>query len=189
MIKRQVYTENTPLEDALSRWTGELSERGLLAPLEGEMVLVEDSRCRITAEAVAARLFSPTYHGSAMDGVAVRCTETLGASETSPKRLKIGQEAVFVDTGDPLPEGMDAVIMIEDVDRCGEDEIEIMASTTPYQHVRTLGEDIVATELILSENHRIRPVDMGAMLAGGVTEVLVRRLPVVEVIPTGDELV
>ncbi len=189
MIKRQVYTENTPLEDALSRWTEELSDHGLLDPLGGEMVSVEDSRGRITAEAVAARLFSPTYHGSAMDGVAVHCTETLGASEISPKRLKIGQHVVFVDTGDPLPEGMDAVIMIEDVDRCGEDEIEIIASATPYQHVRTLGEDIVATELILPENHRIRPVDVGAMLAGGVTEVLVRRLPIVEVIPTGDELV
>ncbi len=189
MIKRQVYTENTPLADALSRWRNELSAHGLLSPLAGETVSVDDALGRITAEAVVARLFSPTYHGSAMDGVAVRCTATLGASETSPKRLKIGQDALFVDTGDPLPSGMDAVIRIEDVDRCSEDEIEIIAPATPYQHVRTLGEDIVATELILPENHRIRPVDVGAMLAGGVTEVLVRRFPVVEVIPTGDELI
>ena len=189
MIKRQVYPENSPLADALAKWTSELSGRGLLEPLPGEPIPVDASLGRITAEAVAARISSPTYHGSAMDGVAVRFTDTLGASETSPKRLSIGEKAIFVDTGDPLPSGMDAVIMIEDVDRCSETEIEITAPATPYQHVRTMGEDIVATELIIPENHRIRPVDMGAMLAGGLTEVRVRRFPVVEVIPTGDELV
>ncbi len=189
MVKRQVYPENSPLADALAKWASELAGRGLLEPLAGELIPVDASLGRITAEAVIARISSPTYHGSAMDGVAVRFTDTLGASETSPKRLPIGEEAVFVDTGDPLPAGMDAVIMIEDVDRCSETEIEITAPATPYQHVRTMGEDIVATELIIPENHRIRPVDMGAMLAGGVTDVRVRRLPIVEVIPTGDELV
>jgi putative molybdopterin biosynthesis protein len=124
-----------------------------------------------------------------MDGVAVRFADTIGAMETSPKRLKLGKDALYVDTGDVLPEGMDAVVMIEYVDHCGKDEIEIIAPATPYQHVRTVGEDLVATELILPANHRIRPVDMGAMLAGGMTEVRVRPKPVVAVLPTGSELV
>jgi putative molybdopterin biosynthesis protein len=189
MIKRQIYPENTPLADALAKWMEVLSSQGLLQPLAGETISVDDALGRITAEAVAARSSSPTYHASAMDGVAVRSADTLGTSETSPKQLKIGRDALFVDTGDPLPAEMDAVIMIEDVDQTGEAVIEIIAPATPYQHVRTLGEDIVATELILPENHKIRPMDMGAMLAGGVTEISVRRSPVVEVVPTGDELV
>ncbi len=189
MVKRQIYPESTSLDQALSLWEKILSSHGADSPLPGELIPVDDALGRITSEAVIARLSSPSYHGSAMDGVAVRFSDTLGASETTPVRLKIGREALFVDTGDPLPEGMDAVIMVEDLERSGEDEIEIIAPVTPYQHVRTMGEDMVATEMILPENHKIRPVDVGAVLAGGVTEIRVRRRPVVAVIPTGNELV
>ncbi len=145
-----------------------------------------------------------------MDGYAVRFADTFGASEKTPKRLKIGEQAVYVDTGDPMPEGFNAVIMIEDVnivkgkdlpplnpplakggkERGGDpDFIEIISSATPWQHVRVIGEDIVATELILPENHRIRPSDIGAMLAGGHIEVAVRRKPKTVIIPTGTEIV
>ncbi len=188
-MKRQVYPDSTSLEEALKVWQEQLVAAGFDRPLEGETVPVDLSLGRITAVAVTALRSSPTYHGAAMDGVAVRFADTLGASETHPVRLHVGRQAVFVDTGDPLPGPMDAVIMIEEIDRCGEDEIEILAPATPYQHVRRIGEDIVATELILPENHPIRPVDLGAMLAGGVEEVRVRRRPVVAVLPTGNELV
>ncbi len=188
-MKRQVYPDSTSLSEALRVWQEQLAAVGLDRPLKGETVPVDLSLGRITAEAVTASRSSPTYHGAAMDGVAVRFTDTLGASETRPVRLKVGSQACFVDTGDPLPGTMDAVIMIEEIDRCGEDEIEILAPATPYQHVRRIGEDIVSTELILPENHPIRPVDQGAMLAGGVEEVRVRRRPVVAVLPTGNELV
>jgi putative molybdopterin biosynthesis protein len=174
---------------------------------------VKDSLGRITAGAVIAKISSPFYHSSAMDGYAVRFADTFGASETSPKRLSIGEQAVYVDTGDPMPDGFNAVVMIEDVNiisnqtlpphptltkggqegvkggRNITEYIEIITPATPWQHVRVIGEDIVATELILPENYKIRPVDIGAMLAGGHTEVVVRRKPRVVIIPTGTEIV
>jgi putative molybdopterin biosynthesis protein len=124
-----------------------------------------------------------------MDGYAVRFIDTFGASEVRPKRLAAPSQAVPLDTGDPMPDGFDAVIMIEDVEKISESEIEILKPATPWQHVRLVGEDIVATELIISENHIIRPVDMAAMIASGHTHIMVRRQPVVSIIPTGTELV
>ncbi|MDX1763319.1 MAG: molybdopterin biosynthesis protein [bacterium] len=188
-MKRQVFPESTPLAEAQEIWAAQLRRLGVLQPLSGEPVPVDEAFGRITAEAVSARQSSPAYHGSAMDGVAVRFVDTFGATEKSPKRLKLGQDARYVDTGDPLPAGTDAVIMVEDIEHCAEDEIEIIAAATPYQHVRMVGEDLVATELIVPENHRIRSVDLGALLAGGLVEVPVRRKPRVMVIPTGTELV
>jgi putative molybdopterin biosynthesis protein len=135
-----------------------------------------------------ARLSSPHYHAAAMDGVAVRAVDTAGASETSPGRLRLGENAFPVDTGNALPAGCDAVIMAEDLTEQGE-ELEILASVAPWQHVRPIGEDIVATEMLLPAGHRIRAVDAGALLAGGNTTVLVRKKTVVTIIPTGNELV
>lgn len=189
MTKRQVYIEPTPLDDALSIWMAALKERGLTDPLPGAVLPVDDALGRITAEAVSARISSPYFHSAAMDGVAVRFSDTIGASDGNPKKLKVGDQAVYVDTGDPMPEGMDAVIMVEDIDEIEDGHIEIIEPATPWQHVRIIGEDIVATELIVPENHELRPVDLAALLAGGVVEVKVRRRPRVVVIPTGNELV
>ncbi len=198
MRKRKIYLENIPLSDALDLWSKKLKEAGLDKPLPGEKISVDNSLGRVTAEAVSAKISSPFYHASAMDGYAVKFADTFGASETKPKSLKIGEQAIYVDTGDPMPDGFDAVIMIEDVNVVkeqgargkGQDEfIEIIEPVTPWQHVRTIGEDIVATELILPENHIIRPVDIGALLGGGITEIVVRRKPKVVIIPTGTELV
>jgi molybdopterin molybdotransferase/putative molybdopterin biosynthesis protein len=204
-MSREVYLEGTPLAEALGKWLEKIESEGAGRPLSGETIRVKDSLGRITAEAVIAKISSPFYHSSAMDGYAVRFAETFGASETNPKRLLIGEQAVYVDTGDPLPDGFNAVIMIEDINviktkskeqraesnelRTQNEFIEIIAPATPWQNVRVIGEDIVATELILSENYIIRPVDLGAMLAGGHTEVMVRRKPKVVIIPTGTEIV
>ncbi|MDQ7786407.1 MAG: molybdopterin biosynthesis protein [Thermodesulfovibrionales bacterium] len=196
-MSRNIYLESTPLQEALSAWFGRLRSEGRLYPLGGERIPVADSLGRVTAEAVMAVISSPFYHSSAMDGYAVRFHDTFGASERSPKRLKTGEQAVYVDTGDPLPNGFNAVIMIEDVniikdqhpEGTGEHSIEIISPVTPWQHIRVIGEDIVATELILPENQRIRPVDLGAILAGGHTEVTVRKRPMVVIIPTGTEIV
>ncbi len=206
-MSREIYLEGTPLEEALEKWLRKLDSEKAVRPLSGETVQVKDSLGRVTAEAVIAKISSPFYHSSAMDGYAVRFLDTFGASETNPKRLLIGKQAVYVDTGDPLPDTFNAVIMIEDVNTIssqknlispsfpGEEDggiyeyIEIISPATPWQNVRVIGEDIVATELILPENYRVRPVDIGAMLAGGHTEVLVRRKPKVAIIPTGTEIV
>ena len=206
-MSREIYLEGTPLDEALTKWLSRFDSEESGRPLPGEIIHVKDSLGRITAEAIIAKISSPFYHSSAMDGYAVRFVDTFGASETSPKRLRTEEQAVYVDTGDPMPDGFNAVIMIEDVNIIRNAEygmrnadyseiqnpnsefIEIISPATPWQNVRVIGEDIVATELILPENHRIRPVDTGAMLAAGYTEVAVRRKPKVVIIPTGTEIV
>lgn len=189
MSGRNIYLENTPLEEAYTRYMEKLQEAGALEPPDVEYMTVDEALGRVTAAPVFARISSPHYHASAMDGIAVRAADTFGASETAPVRLKLGSQAFPVDTGDPLPEDCDAVIMIEQVHRTAEDKVEIIAGAAPWQHIRPLGEDMVATEMIVPANHRLRPIDIGGILAGGITEVAVRALPQVAVLPTGTELV
>lgn len=216
------YLEDIPLEEALARWFAALAQAGLDQPLPGEAVALADAAGRITAEPVWALISSPHYHAAAMDGYAVRAEETHGASETRPVYLRIGEQAFYVDTGDPLPPGTNAVIMVEDVQvreeedrRIGESanheaqitnhesrstsheprvtapvrHIEILAPVAPWQHVRPMGEDMVATELILPANHRLRPQDIGAAAGAGHAGLTVRRRPRVAIQPTGTELV
>jgi putative molybdopterin biosynthesis protein len=207
-MKQKIYLESMPLDEALKMLDERLQREGIDGPLSSETVSVADSLGRITAEAVSAKLSSPFYHAAAMDGYAVRFAETFGASEREPKILRMNEQALYVDTGDPMPEGFNAVIMIEEVNIVSDERsaisdqneqpklktgdaklIEIIAPATPWENVRTIGEDIVATELIVPENHAIRPVDIGALLAGGLTEIRVRRRPRIAIIPTGDEIV
>jgi putative molybdopterin biosynthesis protein len=188
-MPRRYYLEDLALDEAWLRFETALTRAGGVDPPPAERVPLSEALGRITAEPVWAHLSSPHYHAAAMDGVAVRAADTAGATETTPRRLKIGEQAIWVDTGDPLPSGTDAVIMAEHVHTVVEEIIEIMAAAAPWQHVRPLGEDIVATELVLPENHRLRPVDLGALAAAGHTSVSVRRRPRVAIIPTGTELV
>ena len=194
---RKIYLESTPLQEARKKWFERLNSEHAFRPLSGEKIKIINSLGRITSEPVYARISSPFYHSSAMDGYAVKFTDTFGALERTPKRLRVGEHAVPVNTGNPLPEGFNAVVMIEDVNIINEkgagdsnhEFIEIISPVTPWQHVRVIGDDIVATELIIHENHKIRPVDIGAMLASGHVEVMVRKRPRVVIIPTGNEIV
>lgn len=188
-MTRKVYLDDLPLEKAKESYFAYLQEIGALSTGTPELVSAEDSLSRITAAPVYARNSSPHYHASAMDGVAVHSSSTYGASESTPVQLSVGKEAVLVDTGDPLPAGFDSVIMIEDIHYITSDLIEIIHPATPWQHIRPVGEDIIATEMILPANHRIRPIDIGAFLAGGVDNVFVRPCPKVVLLPTGSELV
>ncbi len=181
--QRQRYLHNTPVIEARQRFLDR--EWGTCRE---EIIAVNKAVGRVTATAVFAGISSPHYHAAAMDGVAVRACVTTGASETSPLRLRLGEQAVPVDTGNILPEGYDAVIMAEDLVELG-DEVEIEAAVAPWQHVRPIGEDIVATEMLLPSGHVIRGVDAGAMLAGGLATVTVHGRPSVALIPTGNELV
>ena len=186
---RRYYLSDIPLEDALEQYLGALEGAGALEHTQSEIVALNSARGRVTAEPVWANISSPHYDSAAMDGIAVRASDTVGATETSPLQLAVGKQAVWVDTGDPVPDGFDAVIMVEVVHEVDGNTLEIQSPAAPYQHVRPLGEDIVATELVLPENHTLRPVDLGACAAAGLSELPVRRKPSVAVIPTGNELV
>ena len=201
-----VYLHDIPLPEAKNRLRSALEEAGLWKVLGVvEIPLDEHAVGRVLAEPVWAKICSPHYHASAMDGFAVRAAETLGAAPSTPIQLSVSHsqlpaQAVYVDTGDPLPEGFDAVIPIENVeplDESGEVSanlrrpafIRIRAAVPPWSHVRPMGEDIVATQLVLPAGHTLRPVDLGAIAASGHQTVRVARRPRVAVLPTGTELV
>ncbi len=153
-----------------------------------ESIAVDDCLGRITAEPVFAFRSSPSYNAAAMDGIAIRFADLSEANEASPIRL-LKRQYLPVNTGNSIPQGFNAVVMIEDVHQVTESEVELHMPATPWQHVRTIGEDLVATELILPEGHKIRPIDQGAMLSTGITEIKVQRPPMAHVIPTGSELI
>ncbi|MBI4493992.1 MAG: molybdopterin biosynthesis protein [Chloroflexi bacterium] len=189
MARRKVYLEDIPLDEAYRRFWQALERVGGARPRPGEAVPVAEALGRVTAAPVWARLSVPHYHAAAMDGAAIRAADTVGASETAPIRLRLGEQATWVDTGDPLPPGADAVVMLEHLQQVGEAEIELMQPVAPWQHVRPIGEDIVATELVLPEGRRLGPVDLGAIAASGSISVVVRQQPRVAILPTGTELV
>ncbi len=188
-MDRKVYLEDLPLEEAFGRFMDHLRRTGALEPCRAEVIPVEEAQGRVTAGPVYARLSSPHYNASGVDGVAVRSQDTYGASETSPVHLAVGEQAAVVDTGDPLPPGFDAVIMIEDVHWVREGVVEIIEAVPPRQHVRVVGEDFVAADMLLPAGHTVRPVDIGALITGGVREIAVRARPRVALLPTGTELV
>ncbi|HEX8967619.1 MAG TPA: molybdopterin biosynthesis protein, partial [Chloroflexota bacterium] len=189
MPTRQTYLEDIPLEEAQARFWTALARVGALEPLAGESVSVNEALGRVTAEPLFARWSVPHYHAAAMDGIAVRAEDTLGATETAPLELSLGTQATWVDTGDPLPPDTNAVIMVEQVQDLGGGRLEILSAVAPWQHVRSMGEDLVATELVVPENHPLSAVDLGALTAAGHLTISVRRRPRVAILPTGSELI
>ncbi len=186
MAKRRIYLKMKPLPEALSLFLATVPEEGVMP---AERLPTEKALGRITAGAVFARLSAPGFHCAAMDGIAVKASDTYGASEERPVRLREGKNFRYVNTGNAMPPETDAVVMIEFVNPVGEGEVEIDKATYPWQHVRKVGEDIVATELILPEGERLNAYEVGALITAGIYEVLVRRKPRVAIIPTGTELV
>jgi putative molybdopterin biosynthesis protein len=211
-LKRNIYLNKLTLKEAQKIWYKSLLKYKLAQPLKGELASTEDSLGRVTAEPVFAKISSPHYQAAAMDGVVVRARDTYQASESYPRKLRVDRDFYFINTGNPIPFGFDAVIKIEDINPVGKigqreikkkdialdladreegsiEEIMIFSSAFPGQHIRNIGEDLVANQLIIPINQRIRPVDLGALLAGGVNQLLVRKKPKVAVIPTGYELI
>jgi len=184
-MKRHVYLAMKGLEEAREIFSGVWN--GKRTP--SEKIQVEDALGRVTSEPVFAGVSAPTYHSAAMDGIAVKAEETYGASEKSPELLKIGDSAFWINTGQALPGGCNAVIMIEKVHQTDDNTIEIRSPAYPWQHIRKVGEDIVATQLLFPQNHVVRSYDMGAMISSGIFTIMVRKRPGVAIIPTGSELV
>lgn len=212
-MKRNIYLSKLTLEEAQEKFNKALTDLGINQPSKGEKVSTENSLKRVTAEPIFAKISSPHYQAAAMDGVVVRARDTYGASESSPLKLRINENFYFINTGNPIPFGFDAVIKIEDINPVnkgtshrelkkenineltkneedeGIEEIIIFSPVPPGQHIRNIGEDIVANQLIIPINHLIRPIDIGALLSGGIGHLLVRQKPKVAIIPTGDELI
>lgn len=181
---RKIYLDSLPRREAEKIFLKNISLRERV-----EEVPVGEALGRVTAEAVFAKTSLPVYPASAMDGIAVQAGATFGANDQNPVILEESVHYVTVDTGDPLPDGFDAVIKVEDIQPRGDAQVEILAPAAPGQHVRPVGEDVVMGEIIVPAYHRLSPPDLGAILAGGLTKVQVLAKPRVVVIPTGDELV
>lgn len=185
-FKRTIYLKMKTLQEARGILFQTFAD---LPPLSIEKISVPDAVGRVLAEPAYARLSSPNFHLAAMDGLAVKAESTFGATASTPRVLGVGSEAFYVNTGHRLPKNTNAVVMVEHVNELDEAHIEIEAPIFPWQNVRRVGEDIVATELLFPQNHLITPYCVGALLAGGVFSVNVKARPRVLIIPTGSELV
>jgi len=182
------FIRDVPAARALEAWQAAMGAAGCPERLPAITVPVAEAAGLVTAAPVWATRSSPPFDAAGMDGIAIRAADTLGASETSPVHLAPDAYDV-VDTGDPVPGGRDAVVMREHVHYDAEGRAELLAAVPPYQHVRSIGEDVSAGELLLPEGHRLRPADLAAAVAAGAKQLTVRKRAVVLVLPTGDEIV
>jgi putative molybdopterin biosynthesis protein len=157
--------------------------------LEIEEIGVEEGLGRVLASPIFARRSVPHYRASAMDGIAVAAADTEAAAPAHPLILREGQGFQWLDTGDPLPQELDAVIVAESVRRLADGAVEIMAPAVAGQNVRAIGEDVAEGRLLLSQGRPLTPQDLAAAVNCGSDRLRVRRRPRVAVIPTGDELV
>lgn len=185
-MKRRVYLSMKSLKEAKDLFFSRFGS-GLRTGVE--TVQTEGALGRITAEPVFAKRSAPSFHSAAMDGIAVKAEQTYGTTERSPRVLQLDRDAIWINTGQPLPEPFDSVIMVEKIHQIDEHHVEIRAPAYPWQHVRKVGEDIVATQLLLPQSHRVRAYDLGALISAGVFSVKVWERPRVAIIPSGSELV
>ncbi len=185
-MKRNTYLDMQPLQQAIDGWLEAFDWVSLAGT---ETITTAKALGRVTSTAVFARLSAPSYAGAAMDGVALRAEDSFGASDESPLRLRVEEQAWFINTGGALPPGCDAVVMIEQVHQPDMEHVELRAAAFPWQHVRRVGEDVVVGEMVLPRHHRLQAADLAALLNAGVFEINVLQRPRVVSIPTGSELV
>lgn len=179
---RNTYIENNNYEIALSTYLEHFHN------LQGESISSLDTVGRITSQAVFAKVCDPTYNASAMDGIAVNSEDTISATENAPLTLSC-DKFEYLNTGNAIGTSFDSVIMIEDVIKNDDGSVKIISPSRPYQHIRVVGESVVATEMILPSFKKIRPIDLGAILASGNSTVNVVKKPTVAIFPTGNEMV
>lgn len=185
VLAQEVFLSNMDLNEAINLYYNKL----LPIKSEVETVVTWDCAGRVSYSPIFAKISSPFYNSSAMDGIATISTKTYGATDRSHIELQEGMDYLVVDTGDPIPKEYDCVIMVEDLINVESGKVAIYKSAIPWQNIRTIGEDIVQTQLIIPSKHLIRPVDIASIIAGGVNEVQVYKRPVVGIIPTGTEMV
>ena len=185
-MNRNIYIDNMPLEKALQLFMDGLQSNDWFAKTI-EWVAVRDSLHRTTAEPIIAKRSSPHYVASAMDGAAVKSALTFGASESNPVDI-MASDYLEVDTGDYVPKEYDAVIMIEEINFFPA-HMQIIKAAVPWQHIRSIGEDMVEGDMIVPSLRLIGPYELAAFITAGVETVPVIKKPTVAIIPTGTELV
>ncbi len=183
---RHNYLNNTPLNEAKEAYLSHLTDKGFR--YKTEKISSAKASGRILANAVYAEICSPHYNASAMDGIAVKATDTYGASENAPVTLT-KEQYVVVDTGDPVPDSCDAVVMIEDVTEQENGDVKLFSAVHPWHNIRQVGEDICMGDMIAPSYTKVTPSLCGAFLAGGVLSTQVIKKPKIGIIPTGDEIV
>lgn len=188
MPKRNLYLKTVSVEEAYDKYFNALKENNILNN-EIEEVKTVEALSRITSEAIYAKCNSPLFNAAAMDGICVECKKTKNASEENPLILKLGVDYKIVDTGDAIKPPFDAVIMAEDVIEIDEETIKIISPASGWENIRPIGEDIVIGEMILESNHEIKPIDIGALIAGGISKIKCYKKLNVGIIPTGDEII
>jgi len=191
LVRLKGFQKLTPVEEALELLLNSLK----LEPLETVSISLAEALNHILAEDVIAEEDLPSFDRSAVDGYAVKANDTLGASQFNPKTLKLTKadrllegEAKEVWTGSPLPEGADAVLMLEYVKRLN-DEIEVWVAVTPGENVSRKGEDVAKGEVAVKAGTRLKPHHLGLIAALGRSHVTVFEKPKVAVLATGNELV
>ncbi|MFB6297092.1 MAG: gephyrin-like molybdotransferase Glp [Salinirussus sp.] len=188
MHDHEGFTSVTPLSAARDRLR-ERCEAGT-----SETVQVAAAAGRVLAEPVRATRDVPHYDRAAMDGYAVRAADTVEATERSPAYLATATggvgagEAVQVHTGSALPEGADAVVVVERTET-RDDEVAVFEAVPPGENVAPAGEDVEADRALFDAGRRLSPADLALLRASGTTTVEAYRTPRVAVIPTGEELV
>ncbi|NBG87048.1 molybdopterin biosynthesis protein [Isachenkonia alkalipeptolytica] len=184
---RNIYLKSAEFVEAVEGYQQAMVKRNI-----GRQVELLDTKAglnRVTAAPVFARDSSPNYSAAAMDGIAAVSERTRGASETRPVILEKNRDFVYINTGGRVKDPYDTVIMIEDLVEVSSNEVEVRSSAPARQHIREIGEDVVKGELILPSNHVLRPMDIGALLAGKVETIEVYKKPRVGILPTGSEII
>jgi molybdopterin molybdotransferase len=187
-LQRSGFKDRTRIDEAHERLLGAVSPHE-----RTERVPLGSADGRTIAARVTAPNPVPSYDRAAMDGYAVRAEDTFGASDRSPNVLRTGEEigpevATRVHTGSDLPDGADAVVMIEQVEELGT-EIEVFDAVAEGENVGDAGEDVAEGQHLYEPDHRIRPSDLGLLKSVGLDAVEVVERPTVAVVPTGEELV
>jgi len=189
-MARNTYLTMKAPDEARELWFSRIAELCPEAALGEEQVPLSKARHRVLSRPVEALRSSPAFHGAAMDGIAVKAETTFTASARRPLRLEIDKDAFWINTGHPLPAGTNAVIKVEDLNIEDEGRFVVTEKAAfPWQHVRKLGEDMVATEIILAPGIEIGAYELGALAAAGVLRPTVFRRPKVAVIHSGSEIV
>ena len=188
MPKRNLYLKTISVEEAYSKYFELLNKQNILR-MDTEEVKTVDALNRITSEAIYAKCNSPLFNATALDGICVESKKTKNASEENPVILKLGIDYKIVDTGDAIKPPFDAVIMAEDVIEIDDETIKIISPVSGFENIRPIGEDIVVGEMILESNHEIKPIDIGALIAGGISKIKCYKKKTVGIIPTGDEII